>query len=211
MRYATAAFVLVAAGWILGAKTDRGRQLANVQTQEKFVAALPSTSTPLAQPLPWPKASELVPSYNLVPDDSIVRGAGGPDVPSVMVPAHPALLRLELRLGAGDAHRSLRATLRPFLKKTDILSQSLRKAKAVASGAVATFWVPSTVLESNQDYAVDLRSRNSVGGLDEVSSFTFRTVAEPQHSEERMRFEEPKGLESSDHSFAESSHPLRKE
>jgi hypothetical protein len=158
------------------------------------------------------KASESAPSYKLAPDDWIVRGAGGPDVLSVIVPSHPSLLRLELRVDAGDARKSLRATLRPFLKKTDIMSQSLRKAKSAASGAVAMFWVPSTILESNQDYAVDLRSRNSAGGLDEVSSYTFRAVAEPQRAEERMRFEEPRCQDSSDPSCgAGSSSTLKKE
>jgi hypothetical protein len=213
IRYATAATLLVAAGWILGAKTAGVyRHLASVPTQERFVAPLPSTSAQLVQPLPWEKMSELVPSYKLVPDDLVVRGPGGPDVPSVMVPTRPALLRLELRVGAGDARKSLRATLRPFLKKTDILSQNLRKAKAVASGAVATFWVPSTVLESNQDYAVDLCSRNSVGGLEEVSSYTFRAVPEPQRAEERMRPEEPKCQDSSDPVCGvDSSNSLKKE
>jgi hypothetical protein len=212
-KYAMAASVLVAAGWILGAKTGGNyRQPLTQRTPETFVAALPSTSTPLAQSIPRAKPSELVPSYKLVPDDSIVRGAGGPDVPSVVVPSRPALLRLELRVDPGDAHKSLRAILRPFLKRTDLLSQSLRKAKSAASGAVATFWVPSTVLESNQDYAVDLRSLNSSGGLDEVSSYTFRAVAEPSRTEERMRFDEPQCRDTSEPACGpDSSNPLKKE
>ncbi|HEY6307493.1 MAG TPA: hypothetical protein VI488_13660 [Candidatus Angelobacter sp.] len=213
IKYALAASLLLAAGWILGAKTGGDyRRLPQVKPPESFVAALPSPSTPSAQQLPTQKPPEQVSSYRLVPDDSIVRGGGGSDVPSVMVPSRPALLRLQLPVGASDGRRSLRATLRPFLAKADILSQSLRKAKSAASGAVATFWVPSTVLESNQDYAVDLRSRNSSGGLEEVNSYTFRAVAEPARGEDRSRSEEPKCSDWSDPACgASASNPLKKE
>jgi hypothetical protein len=213
IKYALTASLLLAAGWILGAKTGGDyRQLPHVKPPDSFVAALPSSSTPSAQQLPTQKPPELVSSYRLVPDDSIVRGAGGSDVPSVMVPARPALLRLQLPVGPSDARKSLRATLRPFLTKTDILSQSLRTAKSAASGALATFWVPSTVLESNQDYAVDLRSRKSSGVLEEVNSYTFRAVAESQRGEDRLRSEEPKCSDWSDPACgANASNPLKKE
>jgi hypothetical protein len=217
VSYAMAASVLVAAGWIMGERIGGDyNRFSTVQAPERFVAALPSTasgttSTPTV-PIPWVRSSDPVPSYKLMPDDLIVRGGDGPDVPSVVVPSHPALLRLELRVGPGDAHKFLRATLRPFLKRTDLLSQRLHKARSASSGAVATFWVPSTVLESNQDYAVDLRSLNSTGGLDEVSSYTFRAVAEPPRVEERMRLEDPPCPESSDPTCGLNSlNPLKEE
>jgi hypothetical protein len=64
-----------------------------------------------------------------------------------------------------------------MMTKTDLLSQTLRQAKSSPSATVS-FWVPSTVLDSNQDYAVELRQRSASGGLEGLSSYTFRAIAE---------------------------------
>jgi hypothetical protein len=175
-KYAVAACTLLGAGWVLGANTARDhRQVAQVQPSPSVILADPSF-TP--QQNSRSKPVEMVLAYKLVPDDTFTRGPGGQDIPSVVVPSHPILLRLDLPVGAEDSRKSLRASLRRFLNpKSDLLSQSLRRSKS--SGTTVSFWVPSTVLDCNQDYAVDLRQRTSSGGVEEVSSYTFRTIAEP--------------------------------
>ncbi len=185
IRYATAASVLVIAGWILGLKTGGDhRQIQHDDQPASLVAAVPSPSLPTAQQHPTVTPLTAISSYTLTADDLMVRGAGGSDVPSVMVPARPALLRLRLPIAASDAHKALRATLHPFLSKTDLLSESLPRVESTSSDSIATFWVPSALLQNDQDYSVDLRSRNASGGWEEVGSYTFRTVAEPAVKEE---------------------------
>jgi hypothetical protein len=172
-KYAVAACALVAVGWTLGARTARDQRQVGIQQPQKVAVSLP-----IPQQNPASRAVESVPIYKLVPDDVATRGGGGPDVPSVIVPSHPVLLRLDLPIGAGEARKPLRAILRPFLMtKTDLLSQTLRQAKSSPSTTVS-FWVPSTVLDSNQDYAVELRQRSASGGLEGLSSYTFRAIAE---------------------------------
>jgi hypothetical protein len=176
-KYAAAACGLLAAGWVLGARTGRDqRPVAQLRPPENVIAALtpPSPQSPRAS-----TTAMRVPTYKLVPDDTITRGAGGPDIPSVVVPSDPVLLRLDLPLDAPDLRKSLRASLRPFLnRKEDLLSQSLRQAKS-SHGKTVSFWVPSTLLDRNQDYAVEIRLRSSDGGGgEELNSYTFRTVSE---------------------------------
>lgn len=174
-KYLAAACALLAMGWFLGAKANRNHnQVARLQPPQNVVVTLSDPSVRHS-----PEVLYLVPTYKLVPDDSITRSGGGPDVPSVIVPANPVLLRLDLPVDAGDARKSLRASLRPFLKKADVLSQTLRQIKSSASGTTVYFWVPSTLLDRNQDYAVELRQRSSSGGTEEVNSYIFRTIAEP--------------------------------
>ena len=98
-------------------------------------------------------------------------------MPSVAVLSRPALIELELPVAREDMHKSFRADLKPFMKDGEILRESLLHAKATPSGAVVRFWVPTAVLETNQDYAVDLRSWNARGALEEVETYTFRTIA----------------------------------
>jgi hypothetical protein len=174
-RYVAAACALIGIGWLIGAKTGRDHnQVAQLQPPQKAVAILADPVMQHSPEVPHPFLT-----YKLVPDDAITRSGGGPDVPSVIVPAHPVLLRLDLPVDAVDVRKSLRASLRPFLKKSDVLTQSLRQVKSSASGSTVSFWVPSTVLDRNQDYAVELRQRSSSGGTEEVNSYIFRTIAEP--------------------------------
>jgi hypothetical protein len=192
-KYAVAASVLLAAGWILGAVTGgvywlpqlRSSASAQQLAEARWRAAEAklhegSLEFVSQQGLGSVKPRRTVPTYTLVPDDSIVRGPGGTEIPSVIVPSQPGLLRLDLPIGPEEARRSLRATLRLFLhKNTDLLSQRLLETKSASSTGTVAFWVPSTLLDGNHDYAVDLRLRNSSGGQEEVSSYPFHTVAEP--------------------------------
>src|SRR5262249_31593980 len=136
-----------------------------------FYAASPAQVWTSSPPAVTPKTSELVASYTLTPDDLVVRGVGGTDVPSVMVPATPGLVELQLPVAREDLHKSFRVDLKPFLANVEILRESPLRAKATASGAMVRFWVPTALLEANQDYAVDLRSWGSPGKLEDVGTY----------------------------------------
>jgi hypothetical protein len=102
----------------------------------------------------------------------MVRGAGGPEQPTVVVPDRPALVDLKLPLG-NDAHPFYRAVLKPFLEEKEILSESLLRAQPTAAGPVILFTVPTIFLAHNKDYMVDLRYMTSKGKLGELNTFTF--------------------------------------
>ena len=87
-------------------------------------------------------------------------------------------MALELPIVSEDSRRSFRASLKPFMKSREVLSEEVQLKKGTQSGAILVFWVPSTALEANRDYMVVLHSRTRSGKLEEVSTYTFRTMAE---------------------------------
>ena len=125
------------------------------------------------QPATKPQnATETMASFRLVPDESIVRGAGGSDLPVVHLPANPTVLNLELPVSSGPG--KLRATLKPFMKNTEIITESLSAAKQDESGGlIAVFTLPSNFLQEGQDYTVELERRGTGGRMEQAGTFTF--------------------------------------
>jgi hypothetical protein len=178
VRYSAATIGLVAVGWILATRTklDHAKSVA-----DNLVAPPAQTLPPAAAPAPAEQVIAGLPepsTVRLTPDELIVRGSGGPDIPSVSLPPRPALMALELPLVPEDSRGSFRAVLRPFIKNTDILSEEVRLKKGAQAGAMLVFWVPSTALQAHRDYMVVVYSRTPSGKLEEVSTYTFRAVAE---------------------------------
>jgi len=174
-KFAFISAVLIALGWVLGSVAHRVPtfQLSTSESVQGFLPKQQPTPSPLAVSR---NAPNLIAFYTLLPDDVRVRGEGGPDVPSVMVPQQPTLLNLELPVEAADQHKIFRAALKSFLKEKEILSENVLTAKHKASGPVVVFLLPSAFLESNVDYVVDLRCRGAAGELEEVNTYTFHAV-----------------------------------
>jgi hypothetical protein len=75
-----------------------------------------------------------------------------------------------------DAGKALHGILKPFLKDEHILTEERLRVRRVAPGVtIVTFALPSTLLEADSDYTVDLRSRGPHGELEELNSYTFHT------------------------------------
>jgi hypothetical protein len=135
----------------------------------------------LRVPAPTPaqiaQANELPITYRLVPDELATRGNGAAETPSVAIPAHSALIQLELPIATADSAGTFHGTLKTFLKDKKILAVDQLKARKDASGAmIVAFSVPSTVLKANADYTVDLERHNSTVMVEKFSTYTFHTV-----------------------------------
>ena len=162
-------------GWLLG--TVPRQQKLSGQPPSLYVENTAPQSTATPKPSELAQAHEVSATYRLVSDDLATRGNGGADMPSVGVPGRPVLVQLELPVAAAEAHKVFRATLKTFLKDEEILSENKLKAHKDASGVtVVTFELPTTFLEVNTDYTVDLRSLSASGAPAEASTYTFHTV-----------------------------------
>ena len=177
-RFALASTALIALGWYVGENMYRqelstqrmayekvNQELARERTERAALPKLPENVTQKEQPAPTS-------SYMLLGDDSIVRGPGGPEQPTVIVPDRPALVDLKLPIG-NDAHPFYRAVLKPFLEEKEIVSENLLRAQPTAAGPVILFTVPTIFLVHNKDYMVDLRYVTPKGKLGELNTFTF--------------------------------------
>jgi hypothetical protein len=177
-RFTLASAALIALGWFVG--THAHRQTATTAPASSgYVEAEKTSLLPQASPTPAQiaQASELPVIYRLVPDELATRGSGASETPSVMVPAHSALIQLELPIATADSAGTFHGTLKTFLKDKKILAVDQLKARKDASGAmIVAFSVPSTVLKANADYTVDLERHNSTVMVEKFSTYTFHTV-----------------------------------
>jgi len=177
-KFALAAVTLMAVGWFLRASTSR-LLFTSQPAGPEFVHNTPPQPTPLPSATPAVMATIL--TYRLVSDDLGTRGSSAADTPSVKVPGNPTLIHLELPIAAADAGKPLHAVLKPFLKDEHILTEEKLRVRRVAPGvAIATFALPSTLLEADSDYTVDLRSRGPHGELEELNSYTFHAIRSPR-------------------------------
>jgi hypothetical protein len=183
-KFALASIALIALGWFLGLN-------AHHRTRTKQIAfpGFAEGEKPSLQPLPAPTPSEIAQNseqpatYRLVPDELATRGNGASDIPSVMVPSHPALVQLELPIASQNmfkdaakyAPKSFHCSLKTFLKDEIVLSENGLKARRSSSGAIVTFSLLSTFLAENTDYSVDLRS-DFHGKSEQLSTYTFHVV-----------------------------------
>ena len=189
VKYAAGALGLVALGWILGVATQQ-RYVAPQRTASNMHATtLPFEIAVTPQPSPTPAFPEVshvsgsqvystlqaaaAPVFALVPDEMIVRGSGSAGLPSVRVQDQSLLVRLQLPVASAHAGKSFRASLKPFLKPSEILRENMLRAKKTSSGHVVVFELPSALIEDRQDYTVELRASSSGGGMEEISSYTF--------------------------------------
>jgi hypothetical protein len=177
-RYALASAALVAIGWRVNVSMSMyqhelsaqrialervNQELAREKAERASLPTHPDNVGGMAEP---------VLSYRLFGDDSMVRGPGGSEQPTVVVPDRPALVNLKLPIGKDD-HSFYRAVLKPFLEEKEILSENLLRAQPTAAGPVILFSVPSIFLAHNKDYMVDLRYMTPKGRLEELNTFTF--------------------------------------
>lgn len=176
-KFALASTALIALGWFLGTAAHRPG-LTRDAAQRKHSDNIQPQPPASPAPAEIAKARELPASYRLVSDDLATRGNGASHTPSVVIPPQPALIQLEIPVSSADASRLFHATLKPFLNDEEILVENRLKAhRTTTSGtAIVIFELPSTFLEANKDYLVDLRYRTDNGGLTEVSSYTFHAV-----------------------------------
>jgi hypothetical protein len=114
--------------------------------------------------------------YPLVPDEEIVRGSGGPDWPSVVIPSEPALLRFNLPLPPGVGKGPFLVTLKPLQGKNVLLTETVKKDTS-ASNTILSMWVPSTILRTGQDYTIQILPAAGNRSQEDLSSYSFRTVA----------------------------------
>ena len=178
-KFALAATALLAVGWFLGVNVRR-----NALTEQPAPAAFTGKAPPSSLPTPAPPevaaAREPQLTYRLVSDDQITRGTGNSDTPSVVMPAHPGLVHLELPVAPADASRLFRGSLKPFSKDEEILIENRLRARRGAGVTIVTFSLPSTFLNANTDYTVDLRSPGASGEMEELNSYTFHAVKGPR-------------------------------
>jgi hypothetical protein len=179
-RFTLASAALIALGWFVG--THAHRQTATTAPASSgYIEAEKTSLLPVPAPTPAPaqiaQANELPITYRLVPDELVTRGNGAAETPSVKVPAHSALIQLELPIATADSDGTFHGTLKTFLKDKKILAVDPLKARKDASGAmIVAFSVPSTVLKANADYTVDLERHNSTVMVEKFSTYTFHTV-----------------------------------
>jgi hypothetical protein len=170
---ATAIFAL---GWFAGIKTHR--QALEVRSEQPRFAEEEKSKLvpkPSLTPAPALQAGRLPAAYRLVPDELITRGGNSSDMPSVIVPTSPVLLQLELPItGTAATAKSFRCALKPFLKDEPILTVNRLTAKRSPSGVmVVTLPLPSTLIEANADYSVNLSINGLHGKAEELGTFTF--------------------------------------
>jgi hypothetical protein len=179
-KFALASAALIALGWFLGMSAHR--MAFTVQpTPPEFVHKSPPQPLPTATLSVTATTYEVPATYRLVSDDASTRGSGNSDAPSVVVPPHPVLVHLELPIAAADASKLFRSALKPFLKNEEILIENrLRAHRGAAGVTIVTFSLPSTLLEADADYTVDLRSHSSRGELEELNTYTFHAVKNPK-------------------------------
>lgn len=193
-KYAAGTLGLVALGWILGMATQHGYLApqripsnSNSAAQPVQIAAAPQPN-PVALPpathetaaRPQPALQASAPLYVLVPDEMVVRGAGSTGLPSVRVTDQPILLRLQLPVALTHAHKSFRASLKQFLKPSEIVRENMLRARKTSLGHVVVFELPSGFIEDRQDYTVDLRAVGSNGEMEDIGSYTFHAEKSPE-------------------------------
>jgi hypothetical protein len=188
-KFALASTAMLALGWYVGSHAYRQdlyvQRAANDKLKQELVqerAAHASLTVPSETVTPTENENQKLAatlSYTLLGDDSFVRGPGGPQQPTVVVPDRPTLVDLRLPIGS-DLHPFYRAVLKPFLEEREILSENLLRAEPTAAGPVILFTVPSIFLAHNKDYMVDLKYVTPKGKLGELNSFTFH-VSRKKH------------------------------
>lgn len=181
-RYAAAAVAMVMIGWIGGSNFSSHRFESRFVQGTGNLAALAAPVPSAVQPSPASDPGKLaVPyvPYTLVPDEEIQRGAGGPDSTSVVLPSDRALLRLDLPLPFGTRNGLYLIKLKVFGTQAVVLSQTVRRRKGLAdSRPLLSLWVPAPVLQSRQDYSVELSALRPKGGWEVLNSYSFKTTEE---------------------------------
>jgi hypothetical protein len=175
LKYAAGGLCLVALGWILGTAYN-ARFAAPQQISSVPAPAKPVEQAVVQQPPKYLPEATARYSYDLVPDEMIVRSAGSPGFPTVTVPPHAVVVTLGLPVAGVHAKQSFRASLKDFAGRQEILSENLLTANKTSGGHAVAFSLPSVLLEDQHDYTVDLRSRSAGGGYEDAGSYTFRAV-----------------------------------
>ena len=180
-KFALTSIALIAFGWILTMNTVGKHATPPIslqQTPAGYIESSKALLPPEASPTPaeMAQANPLPSVYKLIPDELATRGSGATEMPSIVVPAQATLIELELPIISTDAARSFHATLKTFSKGEEILTVARLTAKQAPSGRIVTFSLPSTILEADEDYTVDLRTHYPGGRMEELSSYTFHTV-----------------------------------
>ncbi|HSK42768.1 MAG TPA: hypothetical protein VLA83_02655 [Candidatus Binatia bacterium] len=170
--FTAASAALIALGWFLAIAVHRQTSTGQPATMQSAQLNVPTPPPSVTAKVQQPTAV-----YRLISDDLITRGNGASDIPSVAVPQQPALLQLELPVAAEDAGRTFQAGLKPFLKGSEVLIENKLKARTDGSIALVTFWMPSSFLQPNTDYVVDLRYQVGKRNMQGTGSYTFRTIA----------------------------------
>jgi hypothetical protein len=174
-RWATghvlAAAVFLGLGWLAGGRLHQSRPAAGPPSGL-------AGSTP--QPTPAQMAQTQTPAppahiYRLVPDELVVRGGQGPQIPAIVLPPDPSLIALELPLTAEYSRRTFRARMKRFGGRRELLSESMLAARIAGSSWLVDFPVPSKLLRANEDYTVDLQVRGAGGTWEDATSYTFHT------------------------------------
>jgi hypothetical protein len=180
-RYALAAIALFVLGGALGASMYH-RELSSERIALERVNQELARERAMRASLPTKQTQNVAetttgsnPAYRLLSDDSMVRGPGGPEQPTVLLSDRSALVNLELPTGT-EGRRLYRAVLKPFLEEKEILIENLLQAQNTAKGPTVLFSVPALLLVHNKDYVVDLRYITSKGALAELNTFTFHVV-----------------------------------
>lgn len=174
-RFALASAALIALGWFLGMSSHRLAFTAKTTPPAFAVKPTPQSLFTITPP-EIAQTHEAPITYRLVSDDLSTRGNGNSEIPSVVVPQHPALVHLELPVSPADASKTFRCALKLFLKKEETIIENRLRAHRTSGVSVVTFPLPSALLEANSDYTVDLRSRGSRGEWEELNTYTFHTV-----------------------------------
>src|SRR5712671_624119 len=175
--YAALALLFIAVGWTLG--TVRYRHDLRLQRSElaRVIKENTQARSYTLSGMPQGEASPVVVNQQLTPYDGYTRGAALPNPPIISLPSPAALLRLNLSL-SDPASGSLRATLRMFPQRNDIMTVRLANADALYS--LVTLDIPATLLLDNKDYIVELRAATSVRTQQTVHTFMFRVAKAAQ-------------------------------
>jgi hypothetical protein len=178
-KYAAGALALLAIGWVAGFRSKGYHPETETRQAAPSLLGSPipsASSSQLPSEKETSKLAAAYKAYTLVPDEELVRGAGGPESITVALPRDPPLVRLDLPIPSDSSGSSFLVTLKLLPANTVLLTETLPRNTS-ASGRVLALWVPTRVLREDKEYSIAVRAAKGGRAQEELSSYTFRTVA----------------------------------
>ncbi|HLJ27836.1 MAG TPA: hypothetical protein VKY85_14080 [Candidatus Angelobacter sp.] len=175
-RYALAALVLLAGGWIATTvvyQRHLRKQQAEIQQINRELAAERAANTNLQSRLGAGRPL----TYALAPDELRRRGSQRVAEDVIYISPQSSLVVLELPVGLGQ-HFSYRASLSEFLVKNPILSESSLLPQQKGDEMFVYLEIPCDHLQSDKHYVVDLYSGSRSGTWLRIHTFRFHVVKE---------------------------------
>jgi hypothetical protein len=173
-KYALASAILLAIGWVLGARWNHRyfvEQEATIQQIRKEFISEQQARRSIEDRL---QAGQAV-VYDLIPDELRHRGPQGIEADIVRMSAQSRSVILKLPVGVTQ-NASYRVVLKAFLNREELLIEAGLTPQPKAGEMVVDVEVPSILLQNEGQYVLDLYSRGSSKAWTKIHAFRFRAV-----------------------------------